>query len=155
MLDINNSVLTRENQTYHLFHDIYVLLDAGDRRVLEQFGLSGAQFRVLTLLGAQPDWRLIDLSEALLVARSTITRVIDGLEREGLVGRVKDAHDRRAYRLRLTDSGRERLRQAHIAHERSLVERFVRLEDGDQRDLTGFLENLRQGLLNDLYENED
>ena len=133
---------TYAHQNYRLIHDIYVLLDAGDRRVLEQFKLTPSQYRVLTLLAAEPEWRLIDLSQAMLCARSTITRVVDGLEAAGLVCRIDHPADRRAQRLTLTAEGRELLDRAQVAHAQSLEQRLGVANIDVQENLMSLLHSL-------------
>lgn len=135
---------------YRLIHDIYVLLDAGDRRVLESFGLTTSQFRILSFLAAQPDWRLIDLSQAMLCARSTITRVVDGLEEAGWIRRIDHPQDRRAQRLTLTPAGQVVFEQARAAYDESLQQRLAVFSDEDQNSLNVLLHAVRQGLLREL-----
>jgi DNA-binding MarR family transcriptional regulator len=139
-------------QNYRLIHDIYVLLDAGDRQVLNKFGLTPAQFRILMLLASQRDWRLIDLSQAMLCARSTITRIVDGMAANNWVERISDSRDRRAQRLRLTDAGASLLEQARDAHTQSLERRFGDVEEPSRVHLMSLLEHLRSRLLMDLND---
>src|SRR6185369_13928985 len=87
------------HQQYRMLHDIYVLLDDGDRRVLENFGLTTSQYSVLMLLDPTEGRRLTTVSDRLLRARSTITRIVDQLEEARLVQRVADPEDRRAQRV--------------------------------------------------------
>ncbi|MFQ3661602.1 MAG: MarR family transcriptional regulator [Chloroflexaceae bacterium] len=138
-----------------MFHDIYVLLDDGDRRVLRGFNLSPSQFAVLILLDGQAGWRLTDLSERLLVDKSTITRIVDRLESAGLVRREADADDRRVQRVVLTVQGRETRDQARAAHERSIERRMSALDADEQRQLRELLTKLRDGLQADLVATAD
>ncbi len=131
---------------YRLIHDIYVLLDDGDRRVLENFGLTTSQYAVLTQIEDDGGRRLTTLSERLLLSKSTITRIVDQLEKAGLVQRVGDAHDRRAQRVILTEAGRERRAQARAAHLDSLKHRLSVLSEGEQKELEALLRKLRTGL---------
>ncbi len=133
-----------------MFHDIYVLLDDGDRRVLRAFNLSPSQFAVLLLLDGEAGWRLTDLSERLLVDKSTITRIVDRLESAGLVRREADPDDRRVQRVVLTGQGRERRDRARAAHERSIERRMGALDTDEQRQLLALLTRLRDGLQADL-----
>lgn len=133
-----------------MFHDIYVLLDDGDRRVLRAFNLSPSQFAVLLLLDGEAGWRLTDLSERLLVDKSTITRIVDRLERAGLVRREADPDDRRVQRVALTGQGRETRDRARAAHERSIERRMGALDTDEQRQLLALLTRLRDGLQADL-----
>jgi DNA-binding MarR family transcriptional regulator len=134
------------SQNYRLIHDIYVLLDASDRRVLQPFSLTTAQFRILSLLDTQPEWRLTDLSDAMLCARSTITRIIDTLENSGWIQRINDPVDRRVQQVRLTPSGIELVRAARITHQTSLEARLGELASHSQEEVFSLLESLREHL---------
>lgn len=137
---------TCAQHNYRLIHDIYVLLDAGDRRVLQQFDLTASQYRVLTLLAAEPEWRLIDLSQAMLCVRSTVTRIVDSLEGAGLVRRVDHPADRRAQRLTLTPDGRQLLDRAQAAHTQALEQSLGLADSASQEHLMGLLQSLRAHL---------
>ncbi|MDX2161008.1 MAG: MarR family transcriptional regulator [bacterium] len=139
-----------ETQQYRLFHDIYVFLDAGDSRALEGFHLTPSQFSLLMLLDPFEGHNLIRLAERLLVARSTITRLIDQLELLGIVHRVSDPNDRRAQQVRLTEKGSLIRERALIAHERSLNQRFGVLSIHEQETLVRLLKRLRDGLIDDV-----
>jgi DNA-binding MarR family transcriptional regulator len=130
------------SRNYRLIHDIYVLLDAGDRCVLEPYQLTNAQFRILSLLASKPIWRLTDLSQAMLCARSTITRVVDGLESSGWVRRTTPSDDRRSQHVHLTPPGLELLTSAHEAHLRSLEIRLGALDSQIQDHLATLLQSL-------------
>jgi DNA-binding MarR family transcriptional regulator len=137
---------TYAQNNYRLIHDIYVLLDADDRRVLQQFDLTSSQYRVLTLLAAEPEWRLIDLSDAMLCVRSTVTRIVDNLESSGLVLRVDHPADRRAQRLTLTPEGRQLLDRAQVAHGQALEQSLGLADIASQEHLMGLLQSLRAHL---------
>ncbi|MBI5669088.1 MAG: MarR family transcriptional regulator [Chloroflexi bacterium] len=137
---------TLPHRLYRLLHDIYVLLDAADRNLLREFDLTPSQYTLLTLLEPGDGQRLIALSDRLLVARSTITRLIDQMEAAGLVQRINDPQDRRAQRVALTAAGQTLLRQAYAAHEQSLAERLNTLDEADRQALLVLLHKLRSGL---------
>lgn len=144
----------RVQQQYRMLHDIYVLLDDGDRRVLENFGLTTSQYSVLMLLDEEEGRRLTTVSDRLLRARSTITRIVDQLEEARLVQRVADPEDRRAQRVVLTQEGIQRRELANEAHLKSLQRRLTILS-GDERDmLNGLLDRLRSALRNELERSE-
>jgi len=67
-------------------------------------GATKAQWRVLSRLAHAGDGvRQIALAEALDVEPITLCRMIDRLEEAGLVERRRDDHDRRAWRIHLTE----------------------------------------------------
>lgn len=137
------------HQQYRLFHDIYVFLDAGDTTALAGFNLSPSQFRLLFLLDADQGQNLIRLAERMLVARSTITRLIDQMELKGLVKRLSDPDDRRAQRVALTIEGSALRDQAFAAHEASLLLRFSALTDVEQVEFRRLMAKLLTGLMED------
>lgn len=131
---------------YRIIHDIYVLLDDGDQRVLSEFDLTASQYGVLNLLDTHEGQRLTTLSDRLLCARSTITRIIDQLEQDGLVRRVGDAEDRRAQRVVLTPKGEAQRQRVRTSHENSLERRLSILSLDEYQQLHRLLAKLRDGL---------
>ena len=57
--------------------------------------------------------RMSEIAESAGLAASELTRVISGLEREGLVKRKSDPDDNRAVRVALTRKGRETVKVVH------------------------------------------
>ncbi len=137
-------------QQYRMLHDIYVLLDDGDRRMLQTFGLTPSQYAVLLLLDTTEGRRLSTVSDRLLLARSTITRIMDQLEGAGLVRRMGDPVDRRAQRACLTPEGARVRQQAQKAHQQSLETRMRVLSESEHAQLAHLLSKLRDGLHYDL-----
>lgn len=86
------------------------LSDALDA-LLARHGLLQGRWWVLILLMREDSLTSTpsDLAEKAGVSRATMTGLIDGLEREGLVQRLDDAFDRRKYSIRLTPSGQQKL----------------------------------------------
>lgn len=137
---------TVAHNLYRLIHDVYVLLDSADRDLLARFNLTPSQYRVLILLHPLDGRRLTDLSDRMLVARSTITRMIDQMEAAGWVHRIADPEDRRAQRVALTSTGSALRQRAYMAHEQSLFERIALLPENEQMQLIQLLKNLRAAL---------
>jgi DNA-binding MarR family transcriptional regulator len=130
-------------QDYRLFQELSLLLDHADRLVLRQFRLNTLQYNALLLLDADEGWRLTDLSERLLCERSTVTRLVDYLESEGLIARSPDPGDRRSQRVTLTAAGVARRREAQAAIEEAIGRRFSVLNGEEERQLIAMLKRLR------------
>jgi long-chain acyl-CoA synthetase len=73
--------------------------------------LSLSQYRLLAFL-AQGDWAASVLADRLNVSRPSITGLVDGLVKRGLVERRPSADDRRRIDHVLTDAGRRTLVEA-------------------------------------------
>jgi len=68
--------------------------------------------------------RMCDLAEQAQLSRSGLTRLVDRLERDGLLERCSCAHDARGSYACLTASGRERLQAARVTHLAAVREHF-------------------------------
>jgi DNA-binding MarR family transcriptional regulator len=79
----------------------------GQARFAES-GLSAASVRLLLALAAEPDSRMGDLAKRLGVTARALTPITDSLANDGLVTRVVDPTDRRAFKLVLTELGTTR-----------------------------------------------
>jgi MarR family transcriptional regulator, transcriptional regulator for hemolysin len=105
-------------------------LDRALDQALTAAGGSLATWLVLQALGTGEHATQAEVARAVGVRQPTLTHHLDSLERSGFVTRRRDAGDRRAQQVRLTDDGR-RL--------------FVRL----RRVAAGFDGQLRAGLADD------
>jgi DNA-binding MarR family transcriptional regulator len=87
-------------------------------------GLNLSAYEALLTLAKAPDSRLrrVDLANGLVLSAGGVTRLLDGLERDGLVGREECSSDRRVSYAVLTDAGRSKLREASKSHTRQIRE---------------------------------
>lgn len=75
------------------------------------YGLLQGRWWVLILLMREDNLTSTpsELAEKAGVSRATMTGLIDGLQREGLVQRLEDGEDRRKYTIKLTAAGQAKL----------------------------------------------
>ena len=87
-------------------------------------GLSLSAYEALLTLARAPESRLrrVDLANGLLLTPSGVTRLLDGLERDGLIGREDCSSDRRVSYAVLTKAGRDKLHEASKSHTRQIRE---------------------------------
>lgn len=100
--------------------------------------LSLAAYDVLVQLAGAPERRLrmTELADAVLLSRSGLTRLVDRLERVGLVSRSRVREDGRGVAATLTDRGIERLRRASRTHQDGVMRHFGdRLAEADMTEL--------------------
>ena len=90
---------------------------------LAETGLRSTQYSVLARLARTGPMTQQELAEALVMDRSTLGHNLRPLEREGLVAIAIDREDRRARRLEITPTGKEKVKSAHAAWKRA-QERF-------------------------------
>lgn len=75
---------------------------------LQPFGLTEATWLPLVHLSRAPEpLRQKQLAEALMLDGSAVVRLLDSLQKDGLIERREEEQDRRAKAIVLTDAGRE------------------------------------------------
>jgi DNA-binding MarR family transcriptional regulator len=106
----------------------YLLNRAGARiaaafsEEVRPLGATLQMWRVLAALREHDGRRMSDLSETTSIEVSTLTRLVDNMEKKGLVARRRDAGDARVVALHVTPAGR-RLTQRIIP----IAERYERV----------------------------
>lgn len=76
----------------------------------EDPGLTLSQYGLLESLGTRRAARVQELAAYAGITPSTATRILDALERRGIVRRTRSSEDRRAVAVSLTEMGQELLR---------------------------------------------
>jgi DNA-binding MarR family transcriptional regulator len=98
-----------------------------DEELRRSHGLPLSSYDVLVNLESAPDrqMRMSELADAVLLSRSGLTRLVERLERDGLLARADCPDDARGSLAVLTDEGMGRLAQARKTHLRGVRERFL------------------------------
>ena len=102
-----------EKDTFHPRESIGALIGLARKTMinkidakLEPFEVSAAQWLVVLLVGQNAVSSASGLCEMLTHDPGAMTRLLDRLERKGILKRVRSAADRRTVQLELTDSGK-------------------------------------------------
>ena len=114
-------------------------------QLLADHGLTISDFEVLLRLARAPDRRLrrVDLAQQVVLTASGITRLLDGLERSGLVRRDACDSDRRVVYAVLTDEGLAKVRVASEGHFAQIDELFgARFDEAELAQLGALLSRL-------------
>ncbi len=105
-------------------------------------GLDRGGYWVLAKLASLAPIRLSDLSVALELDPSTVSRHIKTLWHAGLVGRESDPGDRRAALLTPTDAGRQALEASRSLRLQALADSMAGWPEADRSLLVELLERL-------------
>ena len=104
---------------------------------LRPLGLSGAEGNILLHLFTQgQEMKQEQLVEQLDVSKPAVSRTVHSLEEKGYVTRQRDPDDRRAYRIRLTDSAVEIGPAVEEIYNRVYT---LAMQGISQEELSGFL----------------
>ncbi|WP_167476652.1 MarR family winged helix-turn-helix transcriptional regulator [Nocardia arthritidis] len=120
-----------------------------DGNITKVTGLSGIWFEVLLRLARSPEQQLRPTELASMTSFSSggTTKLVDRIERAGLVERRPDPSDRRATLIAITDAGLAALRKGLAVHVPDLHRYLVdNLTANQARDLERTLRGLRTAL---------
>ncbi|PYP41304.1 MAG: MarR family transcriptional regulator [Gemmatimonadetes bacterium] len=110
-------------------------------------GLTAPRASVLSVLVFRGPVTMSALAEAEQVRPPTITRLVDGLERRGLVRRVGDRDDGRVQLVEATAAGKRLLQKGRARRVERLARGVARLSTDDQRVLARAADLMEKALL--------
>ena len=117
-------------------------------KILGQTGLSQGRFLTLIVMNRAPSEAInpSTLADKLGVTRATMTGLLDGLRKEGLIERRIHPEDRRKVGVLLTDSGRRTLDKILPDYYRHFAKLTTYLDEGERQTLISLLKKVNQGL---------
>lgn len=102
-------------QKSRLYHRLQIaahrVQKAADRAVLDAADVTTAQAAVLAIIAAQAPITQRDIASQLGINESAVTAMTGRLQKMGLLKRLRDSADARAWRLELTAEGRATLKR--------------------------------------------
>jgi DNA-binding MarR family transcriptional regulator len=119
-------------------------------RLRTQFGITLPRFDLMAQLERYPDGlRMGELSKRMMVTGGNVTGITDQLEQEGLVARVPDPKDGRAFSVKLTPAGRSAFDQMAAVHEHWVAELLQDISTEDKAHLIDLLSQMKGHLNKD------
>ena len=116
-----------------------------------QLGVTGSQWRVMAAIRRTPGTNQGALAAWLEVEAITAGRMVDRLEKLGLVERRDDPADRRRWRLFLTDEAEQLMGRLGECAKDVFDEALVGFSSAEHEHLTCLLERLRMNLSDEQF----
>jgi DNA-binding MarR family transcriptional regulator len=138
-------------QTMMVFHKVPIMMEGYFNRL----GLSKGRFMVMIQLHSVTDPDGISIGEVIdqyQVSSATMTGIIDTLEGEGLIERIRSPHDRRRVNVRITEAGRAFMDSFLPIHHQSMKSFTSGLTIAERETLLSLLHKLSQGIAGVLEE---
>jgi MarR family 2-MHQ and catechol resistance regulon transcriptional repressor len=127
---------------------LYVLLDTYlYNKAYRRFSLNPAKFNVLMLVkhvGKNTGLPQQGLSSNLCVSAANITKLVDGLQKQGLVQRLASRHDRRVNLIKITKKGSKLLDEVWPRHVQALNAILKKLSRDEKDKLNHFLQDFKE-----------
>ena len=113
--------------------------DLHSQKLMKESGLTAPQLLVMQAIEKEGSPSTSLLARSIAVSQATMTRIIDRLERAGLVRRDKSSTDKRVVNISLTDAGAAKLEAAPEPLQAEFLREFRKLEDWEQKMLKSSL----------------
>ncbi|MCB9850815.1 MAG: winged helix-turn-helix transcriptional regulator [Phycisphaerales bacterium] len=104
--------MSSEDQIVGAIRRIIRAVDVHSRRLVDECGLTGPQLTVLREAGRLGQTTVSALARVVHLSQPTVTGIVDRLERQNLVERVRATHDRRTVNVSVTVIGHKMLNRA-------------------------------------------
>jgi DNA-binding MarR family transcriptional regulator len=116
-------------------------------RLRAGFGVTLPRFDLMAQLERHPEGlRMGELSRRMMVTGGNVTGITDQLEKEGLVQRVPDPQDRRAFAVKLTAAGRRAFADMAAVHEAWIEELLRDIPGEDKAAMIALLAGMKRHL---------
>ena len=136
-----------------------IYLSTESRRITKELArradLTGPQLTVMKLLEQVGDLSLSELSDRIRAQNSTVTGIIDRMEREGLVVRERSKEDRRVVHIKLTTKGQALAREIPIEPIEIFKGALETLSATEMRDLVRILSKVAKRVKQVVRRNVD
>ena len=109
---------------------------------IKNSGLNPTEFGVLELVYSKGDQPIQKIGEKVLIASSSITYVVDKLEKKHLIKRKPCPNDRRVTHASITSNGMELMENIFPAHKKAIKEIFSGLDIKEKEELIEKLKKL-------------
>jgi DNA-binding MarR family transcriptional regulator len=119
-----------ETLPFEIGETAHALRKAFDRRAVGM-GVTRAQWKLLFRLERNPGLRQIELADMLDIEPITLSRIVDRLEEAGLVERLADPSDRRAWRLHVTAKAQPLIEKLRAVADEMISEAFAGIDPHD------------------------
>lgn len=126
------------------------IIKKNGRKILTNYTITSPQFTALQCVLEEGDLTIGELSQKIGLAFSTTTDIVDRMEKNQLVKRVRDEKDRRVVRIHVLDKGKQIIDE--VIHKRQQY--LSDVLEGFTEEQTEKLNELLQLLLTQMIEVE-
>ena len=123
------------------------VLDHANDESLRQYGITGTQFNVLRILRGAGEAGLCgrDVGERMITKVPDVPRLLERLEKAGLINRVRDEKDRRHVTARISAKGLELVEEILSRGDSNVEKRFSMLSEEQLKVLIEAMDTIRGG----------
>ncbi|MEK4129718.1 MarR family transcriptional regulator [Solibacillus sp. FSL W8-0474] len=136
------SEFDKQLKAFTVLHRATTAVHEATKKDIQQSDLNLTEFAVMELLYHKGDQPIQVIGKKVLIASSSITYVVDKLEKKNLIKRVACPTDRRVTFVSLTDEGSAMIESIFPTHEKKIAAIFDVLSEEELQALTDYLKRV-------------
>jgi len=117
-------------------------IDLHSKKIQKQSGLTTSQLLVIEAIEKLDNPTPSSVAREILLSQGTVTNLIDRMEKNGLVQRVKSATDKRSVHIVTTELGIERYKEAPDLLQEEFLTEFRKLKSWEQHLILSSVERV-------------
>lgn len=117
-------------------------IDLHSKKIQKQSGLTTSQLLVIEAIEKLDNPTPSSVAREILLSQGTVTNLIDRMEKNGLVQRVKSATDKRSVHIVTTELGMERYKEAPDLLQEEFLTEFRKLKSWEQHLILSSVERV-------------
>lgn len=137
------------NKTYEILKNIKLIKETIKHKMetsFKDFNFTGPQSMLIGVLGHNGQMKVSELSKRMGLSNSTVSGIIDRLELQGFVVRIRDTTDRRVILVDLEATFRKEAKEKYCAIDVQLNELIKNADDSELDDILNGLNTLNRVL---------
>ena len=127
-------------------------IDLHSKKLSKESGLTGPQLILMRSIKELGDVTIRQLSNHTNMSPATATTILDRLERNGLVERIRSTTDKRKVHANLTQKGKELLDTAPLPLQENFINKFQNLEEWEQSLLLSSVQRIANMMNAESYD---
>lgn len=141
MEDINWIYMIKKMSEIRLFSRTLIHRSSSDSKI------SAQEYDLLSqLITSDEGVTPINLSKAMCLNKTIVSRLIDKLSKDGCVTKIQDEHDKRSYFVCITECGREELKKIYEFYLSPIYELREKLGNEDFLQLISYIEKANEAM---------
>lgn len=127
-------------------------IDLHSKKLSKESGLTGPQLILMRAIKEMGEVTIKELSKETNMSQATATTILDRLERNGLVERIRSIKDKRKVHANLTLKGEELLSTAPLPLQESFINKFQNLAEWEQSLLLSSIQRIANMMNAESYD---